>query len=72
VNIFFDTSTPVTGSSAKSNTQGLGFPLMTINDIAERERRRNLHITDIIRGKLKRLQIERLIRRNPKAIKLGM
>jgi hypothetical protein len=47
VKIFFDNSTPATGSSKESSTQRLDFPLMVINDIAEREERRNLHTTVI-------------------------
>jgi hypothetical protein len=38
VKTFFGTSTPVTGSSMESNTQGLDFPLTVVNGIAGRER----------------------------------
>jgi hypothetical protein len=41
VKTFFDNSTPVTGSSMKSNSQSLNFLLMAINDIAKRGRERS-------------------------------
>jgi hypothetical protein len=46
VKTFFGTSTPVTGSSTESSTQGIDFPLTAVNGIAkrERERKKNLHI----------------------------
>jgi hypothetical protein len=46
VKTFFGTSTPVTGSSTESSTQGIDFPLTAVNGIAkrEREREKNLHI----------------------------
>jgi hypothetical protein len=46
VKTFFGTSTPVTGSSTESSTQGIDFPLTVVNGIAkrEREREKNLHI----------------------------
>jgi hypothetical protein len=40
-------STPVMGSNTKSSTQSLNFPLRVINSITRRERRRNLHTTEI-------------------------
>jgi hypothetical protein len=43
VKTFFDNSTPATGSNIESSTQSIDFPLTTVNGIARRERRRNLH-----------------------------
>jgi hypothetical protein len=40
VKTFFGTSTPVTGSSTESSTQGIDFPLTAVNGIAKRERER--------------------------------
>jgi hypothetical protein len=50
VKTFFDTSTPAMGSSTESSTESLDFPLMVINGITGRERRRNLHT--IVKAKL--------------------
>jgi hypothetical protein len=41
----FSNSTLVIGSSTKSSTQSLDFPLTVVNGIAGREERGNLHTT---------------------------
>jgi hypothetical protein len=48
------------GSSMESSSQSLDFPLTTVNGIARREGRRNLHI--IAKAKLERLRSARLSR----------
>jgi hypothetical protein len=56
--IFFDNSTPATGSNTESSTQSLDFPLTVVNSIIRREERRNLHT--IVKAKLERLRSARL------------
>jgi hypothetical protein len=67
VKTFFGNSTPATGSSTESSTHSLDFPLMTVNGIAGREERRNLHTT--VKVKLEQLRSARLTRHD-QAVKL--
>jgi hypothetical protein len=58
----------------KSSTQGLDFPLTAINDITgrESEREKPAHNKDTKSAKVERLRSARLIRRDPKAMKLDV
>jgi hypothetical protein len=49
VKTFFDNSTLATGSSTKSSTQSLDFPLMVINGIAGGKREREKLHTKVIK-----------------------
>jgi hypothetical protein len=74
VKTFFGTSTPVTGSSTESSTQGIDFPLTAVNGIAkrERERKKPTHNNDTTRAKLEQLCSARLICRDLRVTKLDI